>query len=327
MNYQEKYLKYKKKYLELKKKMVGGAIIDNTDLDKLRRNLLINTRINRIIKPMVEANQNAIRDALFTWQIPPIAEFPIKQQFPLEFYMDQDWKKKLLNYILENYKIFFMANPDGRDFREQLNLIENRQLLMRMPGLIPATFSNQQIIVVDYENYFIRYKKTHWWASELNALTNLIKRLGKSDNHINIICKREETINEFNKMKEELKQKNYSVSCIFTESFNGQEINIYPKSTRSFDDCTFVLIFKYLRPMFRNTIYFSDDKKLFNDFNSERTLLLPYNITIISSLNSYIINKAIINPIEDLFYNTDLTPTQLADYNDPIRGFLNDGLI
>ena len=88
-----------------------------------------------------------------------------------------------------------------------------------------------------------------------------------------------------------------------------------------------MLIFKYLFPIFPNTIYFSDDKKLFNDFNSERTLLLPYNITIKASLDDNIIDKAIINPIEDDFYNTDLTPTELADYNDPIRGFLNDKLI
>jgi hypothetical protein len=323
MNYQEKYLKYKKKYLELKKKMVGGAIIGNKVEDKLRRLVLIRTRINHNIKPYVEANLQNIYNAIYIYgQYPPIAEFPIKPEDPLQFNMDLDWRTKLETYIMQNYIRFFEANIDGRDFREQLK--GNGLLLMRR--LTKDIFKTQQIILVDYENYFIRYN-TQYGGTEDDALINLINKLGKSDNHINIICKRELTLTRFNLMINELKHNNYSISCIFTETVNGFDTQVYPKSTRSFDDCTFILIFKYLLPMFPNTIYFSDDKRLFTDFNTERRLLLPYNITIISTLNPYIINKAIINPIEDEFYNTDLTQAQLHDYNDPVRGFLNDGLI
>jgi len=303
--------------------MVGGAILIKNKETQLRIQLLIRGRIKNYIKPYVEANQNNIYNAIFIYgQYPPIAEFPIITERPLQFKMDLNWFKKLEDYIMQNYVRFFEANESGRDFREQLE--GNRLLLMRK--LTKDTFKTQQIIVVDYENYFIRYN-TQYRGTENDALINLISKLGKSDNHINIICKREETLNAFMFMKDELKQNNYSISCIFTETVYGFDTHIYPKSTRSFDDCTFVLIFKYLWPLFPNTIYFSDDKRLFNDFNTERTLLLPYNITIISSEYNNIINKAIINPIEDEFYNTDLTPAQLHDYNDPVRGFLNDGLI
>jgi hypothetical protein len=306
--------------------MVGGAILTNNPETLLRIKLLIRGRIKNNINPYVEANQLNIRNAIYYGQLPPIAEFPIFTTDPLQNNMDKNWRKTLETNILENYKKFFNYNPDGRDFREQLLLVENRQLLMRMSGLILATFPTQEIILVDYENYFIRYIN-EYGGTEDTALINLINKLGKLDNHINIICKRELTLTRFNLMINELKHNNYSISCIFAESYNAHETLIYPKSTRSFDDCTFILIFKYLLPMFPNTIYFSDDKRLFTDFNTERRLLLPYNITIISTLNPYIINKAIINPIEDEFYNTDLTQAQLHDYNHPDRGFLNDRLI
>ena len=324
MNYQEKYLKYKKKYLKLKKKMVGGTIINKDNLPLIFKR--VQERIDKINEHVLQ-NNLLIKKAIHTGQDPPIAEFDIIPH--LKFDMNKNWANILYIYIKNNYIKFFTKNLEGKDFREHFNLQKNRLLLlMRTSGITSAKFLNQQIIVFDYENYFIRYKASLLQrVSDLGALENLIIKLGKLDNHINIICKREATMNAFDNMKEKLKQKNYSVSCIFTETFNGFEKKIYPKSTRSFDDCTFVLIFKYLFPIFPNTIYFSDDKKLFNDFNSERKLLLPYNITIKASLDDNIIDKAIINPIEDDFYNTDLTPTQLADYNDPIRGFSNIGLI
>ena len=59
--------------------------------------------------------------------------------------------------------------------------------------------------------------------------------------------------------------------------------------------------------------------RIFDDFNNERNLLLPYNISIHRSLDIVRIpdiNYAIINPIDDPFYTRDLDPLTVALSND-----------
>ena len=304
MNFKHKYLKYKKKYLKLKK-MIGG-VIKEIPIDSIRDRISQHSEIFMRDKIRIGVKLSSIET--------PIQELETK---------DPDWGKKLEDYIITNYENFLVANPDRKDFRDKIpNAISMFPFLIRLPSKENSAeqknaVKKQQIAIVDYENYYFKYIFEHRINYEYIILESLIKNLlNKKFDHINIICKRKETLDNFNTIRKSLQNYDISVSLIFTETSNGSNTSVYPKSTRAIDDCTLILVAMYLKELnFEKVWIFSDDKTLFQDFNKERLLLLPYNITIKCSLNNFEINQVIINPIEDIFFSKDLLTEDIEFLN------------
>jgi len=54
----------------------------------------------------------------------------------------------------------------------------------------------------------------------------------------------------------------------------------YPKVLKSYDDCLIIGLFEYFYSKGKNVMVYTRDKQIINDFDSERTVLLPFTVSV-----------------------------------------------